>query len=147
MVTLQQEKYEHRVIAHLKAAGHSNAEIATMTGYTPPAINYIIKQEWMEPLILEIIHQRGGDQVETFISEQALPACKTLAQIMENSNNANRDRIAAANSLLNRKYGSPNQPITVHDRRQDPKDLTDDELARIAKSGGTRTASTPNGQE
>ena len=147
MVELQQEKFEHRVIAHLKAAGHTNKEIADMTGYTAPAINYIVKQAWMEPLVLELIHQNGGDKVEMFISEQALPACQTLAEIMTDEDSSNRDKIAAARELLNRKYGNPTQPITVHDRRYDPKDLTDDELARIAKSGSTRTASTPDSEK
>lgn len=147
MVDLKKEKYEHRIVAHLKAEGLTNVEIATHVGLTPAAINYIVKQPWCEAQILEIIHRRGGDRVEAFISEKALPAVSTLATIMENEKSANRDRIAAARELLNRKYGNPTQPITVHNKNADPKDLSDDELANIARGSRTRTTTSPNGAE
>src|ERR1022692_1564912 len=83
-ILLQQEKFEHRTIAYMKAEGKSNVEIAEITGFSATAIGYIVKQPWMEPTILSIIASKGGDAVETFLAEQVMPSLERLALERDN---------------------------------------------------------------
>lgn len=142
---LQQEKFEHRIIAHLKAEGRTNTEIAEMTGLSLTTINYIVKQPWVEPLVLEIIHKKGGDKVEIFLNELVMPALETFKETLDDPTASKRDKITVANSILDRKYGKPNQPMSVVHSKQDPSQLTDDELRDIAKRGRVAPSPTTTG--
>ena len=112
-ILLQQEKFEHRIIAYLKAEGKSNEEIALQTGMSNTAIGYIIKQPWMEGFILELIAQKGGSKVETFIDDLVMPALETIKEVMLDPGTSKRDRLSAANAALDRRFGKPNQPISM----------------------------------
>lgn len=133
---LQQERYEHRIIAELKASGKTNTEIAHITGYTQPAIGYIVKQPWCKEYILSEIHRRGGQMVQDYMAKHAMPAAETIVQgFMDEDMTRGRDRVAAAEALLNRVFGKPTQTVISH-KGSDLSKLTDDELANIAQSGG-----------
>lgn len=131
---LQQEKYEHRIMAEMKAAGHTNREIAEEMGVTPTTVNYVVKQPWTKQQILSEIHTKGGKEVLDFMSEKAMAAAEVLVAGFEQEKmEGRRDRVDAANKLLDRVFGKPNQPITNH-QGQDLTKLSDEELARIATS-------------
>ncbi len=116
-IVLQQEKFEHRCVAYLKAEGKSNEEIAQITGYSDTRVGYLVKQPWMEPFILELIASRGGKKVEEFIEDHVMPALETITGIMLDEEAARRDRISCANAILDRKYGKPNQPMSYRESK------------------------------
>lgn len=128
------EKYEHRIIAELKSAGKTNQEICEITGYCATSISAITKLPWVKQFIMDEIHRRGGQQVIDYMSQNAMPAAKTVVEgFMDEEMPRGRDRVAAANSLLDRLFGKANQNITTH-KGADLSKVTDEELAAIAQS-------------
>lgn len=128
------EKYEHRIIAELKAAGRTNQEICEITGYCATSIASIVKLPWVKQFIMDEIHRHGGQQVVDYMTEHAMPAAKAVVQgFMDEDMPRARDRVAAANSLLDRLYGKANQNIVTH-KGTDLTKVTDEELAAIAQS-------------
>ena len=121
------EKYEHRIIAYLKAGGNSNVEVARITGMSPAAINYLVRQEWMEQNILEEIRKRGDEAMQA-LWNAAPVAAETLVEIAKTAENLETKR-KACNDILDRKYGKPNQPYSVKDAAAE--DLQDSELVKI----------------
>lgn len=133
---LQQERYEHRVIAFLKLEGKSNTEIAQETGFTDSTISYILKQPWVEELILQEIHKRGGSEVNAFFQESALPAVKLLAQVVKDADAANKDRINAAKAILDRAGFGPSSEVSVR-HSKDIDEYSDEELVAIITGAGS----------
>lgn len=126
------EKYEHRIIAELKASGKSNQEICEITGYCATSIASIVKLPWVKQFVMDEIHKHGGQAVVNYMSSHAMPAAQTVVEgFMHEEMPRGRDRVAAANSLLDRLFGKANQNITSH-KGVDSSKLTDDELAAIA---------------
>jgi|SRR6185312_4050238 len=137
---VQQEKEYHRIIALLKASGYSNVEIALHVGCTPPTVAYIVKTPWCKQFIMDEIHRRGGAQVQEFMASHALSAAEVLvAGFSEDKMEARRDKVAAAEKLLDRVFGRPTQTVVNH-KGTDLTKLSDDELASIATTGGAGVA-------
>lgn len=122
----KKEKYEHRVIAHLKACCKTNVEIARLTGFSPVTINYLVRQPFMEAMILGEIRQ-NADPALALLANAALDSAQRLIDIAINSEN-DETRRKANNDILDRKYGKPNQPMTVKD--VSPSELSDAELVK-----------------
>lgn len=133
---MQQERYEHRIIAELKAMGKTNREIAEITGFTPTTINYVVKQPWCKQFIMDEIHRNGGKAVLDFMKSKAMVAAEVVVEAIESDDNmtARRDRAAIANSLLDRVFGKADQ--TIKHAAADPDQLSDAELAIIAEGRG-----------
>lgn len=127
------EKYEHRIIAELKAAGRTNQEICEITGYCATSVASIVKLPWVKQFIMDEIHRHGGQAVQDYMTNNAMKAAETVVDgFMDETMERGRDRVAAANSLLDRVFGKANQNITTH-KGDDLSKVTDDELARIAQ--------------
>ncbi len=126
----QREKYEHRIIAYLKAAGNSNMEVARITGYSNITINYLVRQPWMEQTILEEIHKLGDEAMQT-LHQASAEAAVSLVEIARSAENLETKR-KACNDILDRKYGKPNQPYSMKDVR--PEDASDAELLAVVKA-------------
>ena len=62
-------------------------------------------------------------------------AINTLAAIMDDTKAPPAARVAAANSLLDRGYGKPTQPISQTLTKIDPSTMSDAELASIVRNG------------
>jgi hypothetical protein len=75
-----------------------------------------------------------GD-VRELARQRSPEAINTLAGIMENEKAPPAARVAAANSLLDRGYGKPMQPISQATITKRAEDMNDDELATIAAGG------------
>lgn len=129
VVELGHEKPEHRLIAVLKAAGHSNVEIAALTGYTPLHISTVCKQTNIEQFILERMHGTG-DKAMQILHEASVKAAERLIEIAKTAVNEECKR-KANNDILDRRYGKPNQPYTVQTKQAN--ELEDSELAKIAQ--------------
>lgn len=133
--TLFREKPEHRVVCYLKAQGLNHKEIAERTGYTTVAIAYICAQKWAQELIAEELTQAGRSRVEYILSEQAVPSLEKLITLRDDPEVNKEVQRKAANDLLDRIFGKPNQPITH--KTIDPNELSNEELARIARGSPT----------
>lgn len=68
-------------------------------------------------------------------------AIRTLAAIMTKEDAPESARVAAANAILDRGWGKPQQTVDMTVRKQIAKELSDDELADIATGSSERTAS------
>lgn len=126
---LQAERPVHRAIVFLAAQGLSYVEIAQQLGMSAPAVGYIVKQPWAEEEILKQIHSNGGDAVATVLSQQALPSVMKLIELRDSEEVQKEVQRKAANDLLDRIFGKPNQPVTH--RQEDLAEMTDAELQAI----------------
>ena len=83
-----------------------------------------------------------GD-VQELARQQSPEAINTLVTIMQNEKAPHAARVAAANSLLDRGYGKPTQPISQTLTKIDPSTMSDEELAAIVR-GGVQPDARPN---
>ena len=75
-----------------------------------------------------------GD-VQELARQRSPEAINTLAAIMDDPKAPPAARVAAANSLLDRGYGKPTQPISQTLTKIDPTTMSDAELAAIVGNG------------
>src|SRR6185437_14081531 len=75
-----------------------------------------------------------GD-VQELARERSPEAINTLAAIMDDTKAPPAARVAAANSLLDRGYGKPTQPISQTLTKIDPSTMSDAELTAIIRDG------------
>jgi len=131
----QNEKWEHRIIAYLKAQGYSGKEISERTGYSYGGVLQILQLPWVKAVIMEEVTQAGKDAVKQVLEATTLDNVYFLMETRDNEQCARRDRITAAKELLDRSLGKANQPIT-HLQGRDLDALTDKELAILVNKGG-----------
>lgn len=128
--TLKAERPEHRIVVMLKAAGHSNVEIANVTGYSTTQICYIVKQDWAKKQILEEIEKAGREPVLQMMRVDAMEAYQRIRNLAENAASEEVQR-KCNESILDRVFGKASQPITITEKPA--AELSDDELARLAQ--------------
>lgn len=126
------EKYEHRLVAYLKAEGFSNREIAERTGYHYVSICQILQLPWAKQVIRDAIDQNGQDRVRALLASTAEDSIHTLIAVRDSDKSRPADKISAARELLDRQYGRAAQ-LTVHTTPQDLEALPDSELLKIAR--------------
>jgi hypothetical protein len=130
---IKHQRLEHMTVIYLKAQGLTNTEIAAQTGWTTVAISNLLRQPWAQEQVLEIVHQNGGNAVQQCLNANALKAVQRLVREMDNDDARPSERIVAADKLLDRLYGKPNQPI--EHRAGDTSQMSDEELEAIVKRG------------
>lgn len=140
---VKQEKPHHRYMLHLAAQGFTVKEIAEQTGFTPVAVNNILRQPHAQALLVDEIsrHSTRDEEVFELVTKQVTSAVKVLASIMNDEEARGSDRISAARELLDRKYGKPNQPVT-HKETVDLDSLSDAELAALLPKAAETVTST-----
>jgi len=138
---VQQEKPHHRVFLELSAKGYTVKEIAEMTGFTAVCVNNILRQPHTQQFLVNEIRDiySVDEEVVTVIKNNAVAAVETLATIVKDEKAKGSDRIAAANALLDRRYGKPNQPIN-RGTDVDLNKLSDEELAAMLPTQSTATS-------
>lgn len=136
--THKRERAEHRAIIMLKAAGNTNTEIAEALGFTTVTISNVVNQPWATEQILQEIERGGRDVVNTMLKGAAADAVARLITEMDNSDAKPSERINAADKILDRCFGKPNQPLSVSEK--DLSTLPDSQLLAIA-AGQTSTKS------
>ena len=73
--------------------------------------------------------------VQELARQQSPEAINTLAAIMQDDKARPAARVGAANSLLDRGYGKPTQPISQTLAKIDPSTMSDAALAAIVRNG------------
>lgn len=136
--TIKHERLEHRVILYLKAEGHSNVEIAQITGFTPVAVSNIVRQPWAQDEVLRIIRSHGEDAVETTLKGAALDSVLKLIDLRESPKAGPEVQRKAANDLLDRLFGKPNQRI--EHQNIDVSKVPDAELLKHIPTSSTGAA-------
>ena len=125
---IQHEKGVHRVIAYMHIRGDTNKEIAEAVGRSAVCISNVLRQPHMQVLIAEEVKKLGTQAVHVVLKGEALRTVQRLIAERDNfQQGSSQSRIAAANALLDRTFGKPNQPITHHDGKG-LDDLTDEEI-------------------
>lgn len=130
----KKERWEHRLIAYLKAQGLSNKEIAERVNYSLTAVSQILQLPWVVSLIETEVRSNGQAAVQKMLSATVVDNINTYLEIRDNALARPADRIAAADRLMDRFFGKPNQPITTT-ASVDVKTLTDEELAHLINQG------------
>lgn len=129
-VVLQQEQLHHRIFALLKAQGHDCREIAELTGYTATTVQYTLAQPWMEALILKEVMRIGRTKIAAVLDAEVLPSVKKLIDVRDSEKASPDVQRKAANDLLDRVFGKPNQPISrTEDTAKDARLMSDAEIA------------------
>jgi DNA-binding CsgD family transcriptional regulator len=128
---IKYERFVHRTIIFLKAEGMSNKKIAERLHITPVTVANVIRQPWAQKRILEIIHEKGGDAVSELLNGAAVDAVQRLIIEKDNMEARSAERTAAADKILDRIFGKPNQPLQY--TTVDPKNLSDAELEAILR--------------
>ena len=73
--------------------------------------------------------------VQELARERSPEAINILAKVMRDEKAPPAARVAAANALLDRGYGTPTQPISQTLTKIDPSTMSDEELAAIIRKG------------
>jgi hypothetical protein len=142
---VRQERPAHRLFLELAARGYTVKEIAERTGYTPVCINNILRQKHTQQVLVNEIRQVADEDEEVveFIRQEVLESVKTIKRIRDDSNAPKAVRLAAANDLLNRRYGKPNQPVN----RGTDIDLNTLSIAEVAASLPSTNGTSNSGNE
>lgn len=138
----QKERPAHRLMAELAAKGYNNKEIAEIVGRTTVNVNNALRQPHSQQTLVNGIRDRvsADEQVVEVIRSNVVKAVTTLAEIMDDEDAKKSDRIAAAEALLNRRYGKPNQPIGSNGT-VDLNHLSDEALAKMLPTTTETTTS------
>lgn len=128
---LKFEKPYHRMMAMLSAEGHTIVEIAQMTGFTTTCVSNVLRQPWMQSIILEHIATHS-DRVMLEIRAECMASKRVIAELRDTAE-SEPVRLKAAQDFLDRTYGKPNQPMSV--TQKPASELSDDELAKLATQG------------
>lgn len=138
----QKERPAHRLMLELAAKGYNNKEIAETVGKSAVNVNNALRQPHSQQTLVNAIRERvsADEQVVEVIRTNVVKAVETLAEIMDDGDAKNSDRIAAAEALLNRRYGKPNQPINSGGT-VDLNHLSDEALAKMLPTNTETTTS------
>jgi hypothetical protein len=131
----QVENHTHRAMVEMAAKGHTAKEIAAATGKTTACVNQILLQPHLQETLVNGIHENFGTdrEVVEVIKDSVVKAITFLSETIDNTKALTRDRIAAANMVLERRYGKANQPINQPGSVNLNK-LPDEELIAIINS-------------
>ena len=113
---------------YLAAEGNTSTEIAEKTGFTTVTVNNLLKQPWAAKRIAQILEESGRTKVELVLTGASLAAVKRLIHEMDSASGTAATRINAADKILDRCWGKPNQPIT-HKEGKSLDDMSDAEIA------------------
>lgn len=144
---IKHERLEHRMLMYLKAEGHSNVEIAKITGFSAVAVSNILRQPWAQEEVLRIVKAQGDDAVQQVLKGAALDSVMKLIEIRDDPHVSKETCRKASNDLLDRVFGKPNQPVQ-HSGNVDFSKVSDEELLKfIPSTSGTGVAATSGDSE
>ncbi len=121
----------HRLMAELSARGYQANEISEIVGRCKLTVQDVLKQPHTQQYLANEVKRVASEdeRVVTVIKDSVVSAVEALADIVKSGVKAS-DRIAAANALLDRRYGKAAQPIG-RGSGVDLDQLTDEALAQM----------------
>ena len=130
----KQERPNHRIMIELAAKGYDVKEIAEMTGYTTVCVNNILRQPNLQKCLVNEIRQQvsADEEVVEIIRKNVVKSIQLYESVLNDPKAEMKLKMEAAERLLNRRYGKPNQPIN-RGSDVDLNELPDSELLKMAK--------------
>ena len=130
----KKEMPSHRLMAELAARGYQANEIAEIVGRHKVTVADVLKQPHGQQFIADEVRRVASEdeRVVTVIKDNVVRAVEALAEIVSSETVKASDRIAAANALLDRRYGKAAQPIS-RNSGVNLDDLSDADLAEMAR--------------
>lgn len=107
------EKPEHRLIILLKAQGHSNVEIARLTGYTNVWVGQVLRQPWAKLQLIEEFKRGGQDAVQALLQGSAVDSVYKLLELRDTAEDEGV-QLRASQDLLDRHLGKATQRVEAH---------------------------------
>jgi hypothetical protein len=133
-MTIAREQPIHRSMILLHAQGMSAREIAENTGYTPSYVSQVLRQPWARLRLTQYMKEAGIDAVSHFLKHEVSPSLEVIRDVRDDPKARQADRLSAANAILDRALGKPQQTIkSDNTNRNVPSDIVriDAELARV----------------
>lgn len=115
----------HRTMVNMAAAGYTNREIASFTGYNATTVATAIKQPHAREYLINEAKKTVQDELRALLESQAIPSITALIKVRDTSEKGS-DIVAASNSILDRFLGKPTQPIVTD--AKPVEQMTEDEL-------------------
>ena len=130
----KKEMPSHRLIAEYAARGFQANEISELVGRHKVTVADLLKQPHSQQYIADEVRRVASEdeRVVTVIKDNVVRAVEALADIVGDESKKASDRIAAANALLDRRYGKAAQPIS-RNSGVNLDELSDADLAQMAR--------------
>lgn len=105
---LEEERPWHRAAALMFAAGAvTEKEVAEAFGVSMPTIRNLIRQEWFQARVTQLMAEHGGRDIMTLFKAEAFNSLITLTELRDSAKAPSAVRRAAAVDILDRAYGKP----------------------------------------
>jgi hypothetical protein len=140
-ILLKTERPSHRLVAEGMAAGFTQKEMSQQLNVSEACVSVIARQPHVQQNIVNSIQQNISQdhRVVEIIKDSVVSAVQLLADVVKNKECRTTDRIAAAEKLLERRYGKANQPIN-RGTEVDLNSLDDSALAAMLPTDSTGTS-------
>lgn len=137
----QRERYTHRIMLEKAAQGYTVKEIAEQTGFTTVAVNNILRQPYAQQTLVDEIQRIHGvdEEVVEIIKRNVVKAAKLYENILNDPTADRKERMLAADTFFNRRYGKAVQPMSVGSC-VDLNSLSDEEIAKLIPTVQTGTS-------
>ena len=121
----------HRTMINMAVAGYQITEIAKLTGYCNNTVSNVLKQPWARKYMVQEAKKTVQQEIKTLLEQEALPSLRTLITVRDSDTARPSDRANAANALLDRFLGKPQQSVLIEEKN--PAEMTDEELRRAVE--------------
>lgn len=121
-MVLKEEPW-HTQAAFLFAAGNLSAqEVAEVVGHAAQTCRNLLRQEWFQRKVIQIISDHGGQDVMELFRAEAFNSLVTLVEIRDDPKVPASVRSANARDIIDRAYGKAKQVMEFSDspRSNDP---------------------------
>lgn len=132
---LQSEKPEHVLMCYMLAGGKTRKEIAEAVGYNYQTVCNVIRQPFFRQRYLRIAKEAGMEATEAFLKGETMSSLEVLVEVRDTSEKG-AERIAAANSILDRALGKAVVKVETKDMNNldtaaVTKDAIEKELSKV----------------
>ena len=140
--SISRERPWHRQAADLALAGYTASEIGEMLGKHRRSVDRAVSQPYQQARMIEESKKTARQDIQAFLEKEVMPSLETLVAVRNDASARSSDRLAAANSILDRFLGKPTQPIETN--AKPPEEMSDLELkAQILREINDTSAGVP----
>lgn len=127
------EKPGHRVMCYMTVEGMTAIEIASELGVSPVTVRDILKQDWAQKFMAELIANKGGPAVEMILKSGAIKAAKGMEDLLQRAQEAQLLEVErkVRKDMQDRWFGTAAQ--VVQHVNVDPANMSDAELLKMAE--------------
>lgn len=134
----EREKPVHRAIIAMACGGAGVMEIAAALGIHRDTVRCTLLQPWAKEEIAETISRSGRSAVNSLVLAACVDSVYKLIELRDDAAAPKEVQRKAANDILDRAFGKPNQPVTH--REEKLEELTDEQLLDLVEKQRERQA-------